>query len=63
MQFRDHLSKEMIRKFNQMRKSQPTDNNKQAKKKQEKLSRNDWLDIMGTKRDTYKRIRGAVRRK
>ncbi|MGP9039803.1 hypothetical protein [Cytobacillus kochii] len=63
MQFQDHLSKEMIRKFNQMRKSQPTDNNKQSKKKQEKLSHNDWLDIMGTKRDTYKRVRGAVRRK
>lgn len=47
---RDHLSDDEIKKL-------------KAKKKRKGLSHRDWLDIMGVKRDTYKRVRGAVRRK
>jgi hypothetical protein len=35
----------------------------QAKKKQEKMTWRDWLDVMGTNRQRYKRVRGAIRRK
>ncbi|WP_190322960.1 hypothetical protein [Bacillus swezeyi] len=30
--------------------------------KNEQLSRKDWEEIMGTKRDTYSRISGRIRR-
>jgi hypothetical protein len=33
------------------------------KKEDDKLSRRDILELMGTKRDTYKRVKGAIRRK
>lgn len=36
---------------------------KKRKKKQDNLSFKDWEDIMGTRRDTYERRNGAVRRK
>lgn len=36
---------------------------KKRKKKQDNLSFRDWEDIMGTRRDTYERRNGAVRRK
>ncbi|ABI36878.1 hypothetical protein [Geobacillus virus E2] len=39
------------------------DKNKKPKRKKEKMTWLDWLDIMGVKRDTYKRVRGAIRRK
>ncbi|WJQ15845.1 hypothetical protein QT238_11310 [Geobacillus stearothermophilus] len=32
-------------------------------KKKDRMTWRDWLDIMGVRRDTYKRVRGAVRRK
>ncbi|ASB88418.1 hypothetical protein [Bacillus sonorensis] len=31
--------------------------------KNEKLSRREWEEIMGAKRDTYKRVSGRIRRK
>lgn len=34
-----------------------------VKKKDKKLSRRELLDLMGVRRDTYKRVRGAIRRK
>lgn len=34
-----------------------------VKRKKEKLSRHDIEELMGTKRDTYKRVNGKVRRK
>ena len=46
----DHLSDDEIKKL-------------KAKKKRKGLSHRDWLDIMGVRRDTYKRVRGAIRRK
>jgi hypothetical protein len=33
------------------------------RKKNEELSKQDWLEIMGTKRDTYRRVNGAVKRR
>ena len=32
-------------------------------KNTERLSKRDWEDIMGTRRDTYKKVNGKVRRK
>ncbi|MGD6967123.1 hypothetical protein ACQCVP_11890 [Rossellomorea vietnamensis] len=65
MKFADHLSREQIQKFNQMRKKQQKTEEKQKKpvKVKEQLSRKDWEEIMGTKRDTYKRVGGAVKRR
>ncbi|GGJ68439.1 hypothetical protein GGR02_001843 [Anoxybacillus voinovskiensis] len=45
----DHLSDDEIKKL-------------KAKKK-EKMSRRVLLELMGVRRDTYKRVRGAIRRK
>ncbi|MED3650620.1 hypothetical protein [Heyndrickxia sporothermodurans] len=59
MKFADHLSKDSIRKFNQLRRAA---RNKKEKPKQKKEKVN-WHDIMGTNRDTFKRVRGRVRRK
>ncbi|OAO77613.1 hypothetical protein A0O32_2478 [Anoxybacillus flavithermus] len=47
---RDHLSDDEIKKI-------------KAKKKRKGLSHRDWLEIMGVTRQTYKRVRGAIRRK
>ena len=33
------------------------------KKNTERLSKRDWEDIMGTRRDTYKNVNGKVKRK
>ena len=46
---RDHLSDDEIKKL-------------RAKKK-EKLSMRDVMELMGVRRDTYKRVRGSIRRK
>lgn len=68
MKFADHLSKADIQKVNQLRrasknkKEKPKDNHK-TKKKNEKFSRRDIEDLMGTRRDTYKRVNGAWRNK
>lgn len=45
----DHLSDDEIKKL-------------KAKKK-EKLSMREVMELMGVRRDTYKRVRGAIRRK
>lgn len=47
---RDHLSDDEIKKL-------------KAKKKKDKLSMRDVMELMGVRRDTYKRVRGAIRRK
>jgi hypothetical protein len=36
---------------------------KRKKKRKEKLSRRELIDLMGVNRPTYKRVRGAIRRK
>ncbi|MBG9586908.1 hypothetical protein [Cytobacillus firmus] len=66
MKFADHLNKEQIRKFNQLRHTSRNQKEKKSKpiaKQQERLSQRDLLILMGANRDTYKRVRGSVRRK
>jgi hypothetical protein len=58
MKIADHLSKDTKQKLNKVKSPK-----KKRKKKQEHLSFRDWEDIMGTRRDTYERRNGAVRRK
>lgn len=61
MKLADHLSKDSIRKFNQLRRAARNKKEKsKLKPKQEKVN---WHDIMGTNRDTFKRVGGRVRRK
>ncbi|MBB6176395.1 hypothetical protein HNQ82_001209 [Anoxybacillus tengchongensis] len=47
---RDHLSDDEIKKL-------------KVKKKKDKLSMRDVMELMGVNRPTYKRVRGAIRRK
>lgn len=63
MKFADHLSKEHIRQFNMLRRSSRNQKENPKPKKKEKFRQRDWEEIMGTRRDTYKRVNGAVRRK
>ncbi|MEH7392583.1 hypothetical protein [Bacillus sp. JJ1474] len=69
MKFIEHLSKDEIRKFNQLRRSaeekQEAKPSKPVIKKKiiAAMSRREVEELMGTRRDTYKRVNGAVRRK
>lgn len=67
MKLADHLTKKDIQQFNQLRKGRRNRENKSVSqatpKRQEKLSQRDWEEIMGTGRDIYKRVNGAVRRR
>lgn len=47
---RDHLSDDEIKKL-------------KAKKKEKRMSMREVMELMGIRRDTYKRVRGAIRRK
>ena len=50
MKFADHVSPEQKKQLNKVK----------SPKKEEKVN---WVEIMGMNRDTYKRHKGAVRRK
>ncbi|MEH7249153.1 hypothetical protein V7114_20550 [Neobacillus niacini] len=71
MRLGDYLSKEQKQQLNKMvsqskpRRGKGPDKPKpnDKPKKQEDLSFRDIEDLMGTRRDTYKRVNGAVRRK
>jgi hypothetical protein len=56
MRLADHLSDQDVKKMKSIKK-------KPKKKRKEKLSRRDLIDLMGMNRPTYKRVRGAIRRK
>ncbi|UGB31695.1 hypothetical protein [Metabacillus sp. B2-18] len=62
MKLADHLDDEQKNKLNQLKKPKPS-KKKQSPKKKKIEERVDWVDIMGMNRDTYKRNRGAIRRK
>lgn len=62
MKIADHLSKEQKQKLNKV-KSPKKKTSKPKQKKKEKLSFRDIEELMGTRRDTYERRNGAVRRK
>jgi hypothetical protein len=63
MRFADHLSKEQKQQLNKLGKLPEKNLQKTKQKKKENLSFRGWEDIMGTRRDTYERRNGAVRRK
>lgn len=71
MKFADHLDKESIMKFNQLKfelREQKSDVDVEVlgqpvKPIKENLSRREWEDLMGKNMDIYTRRRGAVRRK
>lgn len=66
MKFADHLNKEQIRKFNQLRhtsRNQKERKQKPVVQKQERLNRRELEVLMGKHMDTYKRVNGAVRRR
>ncbi|MGG3737548.1 hypothetical protein [Aeribacillus pallidus] len=54
MKLIDHLPDKDVKKLKNMAKE------KKAKRKKEKVN---WYEIMGISRPTYKRVRGAIRRK
>jgi hypothetical protein len=56
----EHLSDNDIRNLKSIKKKPKK---KHKKKRKEKLSRRDLIDLMGMNRPTYKRVRGAIRRK
>lgn len=62
MKFADHLSKQDIQKFNQMRKASKNKPVIKPKKK-ENLSQRDLMDLMGVNKDVYIKKNGAWRRK
>jgi hypothetical protein len=68
MKLGDQLSKEQKQQLNKMvshskpRRSKDAPDKPKPKKKED-LSFRDIQELMGTNRDTYKRVRGAVRRK
>lgn len=75
MLFAEHLTKEKIQRLNQLRRAER--NKKQSnpkpkpkpkpkekpKRGKEKLSRRDIENLMGMNMDTYKRERGAMKRR
>lgn len=73
MLFSDHLTREEIQRVNNLRKAIRNQKEDKAKplpkeqpvkvKKKENLSIRDIEDLMGIRKDTYKRERGAVKRR
>lgn len=63
MLFSEHLNKEDIRKFNQLRKAAMGKKKISKKKKGERLTKKDLDELMGVNRDIYQRRNGAIRRK
>jgi hypothetical protein len=56
MRLIDHLSNKEIMNLKSIKK-------KPKKKRKEKLSRRELIDLMGVNRPKYKRVRGAIKRK
>jgi hypothetical protein len=66
MRIADHLSKEQkqqLSKITPKKKRKAKVQSKPKPKKKENLSFRDIEELMGTRRDTYERRNGAVRRK
>ncbi|KYD02651.1 hypothetical protein B4102_0245 [Heyndrickxia sporothermodurans] len=59
MRLKDHLNHEQRKQLEKLmpRKKPP------SIKRDKPMSRKDWENLMGMNRDTYKRVRGAIRRK
>ncbi|MFE4525430.1 hypothetical protein ACFRCQ_25525 [Cytobacillus firmus] len=63
MKFAYHLSKQKIQQFNQLRRHAQVQSVEHKQMNDERFSRRELEDLMGTRRDTYKRVNGAVRRR
>lgn len=64
MKFADHLTKQDIQRFNQIRRANRNEKEHKSKKRvSESLSRKDLEELMGVHRDIYFRKNGAVKRK
>jgi len=71
LKFADHLNAKEIKRFNEIRRfsgtltigSELKPEIEPIRKPAEVLSRRDIEELMGTRRDTYKRVGGAVRRR
>lgn len=71
MKFADHLTKKEIQRINSLRHSQRNEKEvktnppkpKLKKRNQEKFSTKEIEELMGTHMSTYKRVKGAIRRK
>ncbi|MEH7392415.1 hypothetical protein [Bacillus sp. JJ1474] len=59
MKIADHLSSKELQHMNNLKNKDKSTNNKSN----EKLSDRDLAELMGTNRPTYRRVRGAIRRK
>lgn len=57
MRLADHLSEEDKKKLTN---SKPR---KKTKRRVNKMSQKDWEEVMGVNRDTFKRHKGAIRRR
>lgn len=62
MKLIDHLNHEQRKHMEKLRKSNkpPSKKKRKGKVKEEKVN---WSDIMGTNRDTFKRVGGRLRRR
>ncbi|WP_332277023.1 hypothetical protein [Bacillus pumilus] len=58
MKIRDSVSKEILKQFKSIA---PGSNNK--KSDADPITKRDWEEIMGTRRETYQRQGGRIRRK
>jgi hypothetical protein len=63
MRIADHLSKEKKQQLNNMQTPKKKRKGKPKTKKKENLSFRDIEELMGTRRDTYERRNGAMRRR
>lgn len=71
MKFAEGLYHSKIRRFNELKRQGVTlgiqkelkPEKQPMQKPKEVLSERDWQELMGTNRDTYKRVNGAVRRR
>ena len=66
MKIIDHLNEETVAELNDLKRSNGKGHQKykrRNKNKQERLTRRDIEELMDINRPTYKRVRGAIRRK
>jgi len=61
MRVAEHLNKTQINKLDKLKKCNPSKKKQSPKRKQEE--RVDWIDIMGTNRQTLKRGKGGAMRR
>lgn len=66
MKIIDRLDEETVRKLNGLKRSNGkghTQSKKRKERNSERLTRYEIEELMGTRRDTYKRVNGKIKRK